>query len=320
MTIHEVWYGDSFPAKALRALLWPASLIYSLGWSVYQLWYRLGFKRPYRASCKVVCIGNFTAGGTGKTPTVIFVAKCLQELGYSVVIGCSGYGSPQSVNATVAPMGMLRAPEWGDEPAELRHALPGVPLIVGRARVTAAQLCESEFPDAVLLMDDGFQHMPLAKDLTIVLDPPTPHPLTFPAGPYREPRRSGRRRADLVLPSDDFQVVFSDLVFSGTGGQSAGTPTEARVITAIGRPELFRAALESSGVALAEFSALPDHDELNIDLAKEGGDIPWVVTRKDWVKLSAYTDITKAKVVIANRSATIEPFEAFQKWLKIKLG
>ena len=320
MTIHEVWYGDSFLAKTVRVLLWPASLIYSFGWSIYQLWYRLGLKRAYRASCKIVCIGNFSAGGTGKTPTVIFVAKCLQDLGYSVVIGCSGYGSPQSVGATVAPKGMLRAPEWGDEPAEIRHALPGVPLIVGRARVTAAQLCETEFPGSVLLMDDGFQHMPLAKDLTIVLDPPAPHSLTFPAGPYREPRRSGRRRADLVLPCDEFKLVFSDLIFTGTGGQSAVTPPIARVITAIGRPELFRAALEAAGVAVTEFNALPDHDELNIDLAKEGGDTPWVVTRKDWVKLSAYTDITKAKIVIANRTAAVEPTQEFQKWLKIKLG
>ena len=320
ITVQEVWYGDSFAAKMIRVILWPLSCIYALGWQIYLLVYRLGLKKGYKPFCQVVCIGNFTAGGTGKTPTVVFVAKCLHELEIPFVIGCSGYGAPHSVGATVAPPGPLDAREWGDEPTELRALLPDTKLIVGRARVTAAQLCAEKFPGSTLLMDDGFQHMPLARDVSIILDPSLSHAFTFPAGPYREPRSAGRKRAVLVIPSAEFTQVFSDLAFSTPNGDPVPVLTKVRVVTAIARPDKFRDSLEATGLTIVEFLALPDHDKLDIDLATKECDLPWVVTRKDWVKLRDNCDLKQVEIVIADRTATIEPAEAFQKWLKIKLG
>ncbi len=320
MTIHEVWYGDSVAGKVVRIALLPLSWLYALGWHVYLFSYKLGFKKPYKASCKVFCIGNFSSGGTGKTPTVVFVAKCLRELGVPFAIGCSGYGAPHSVGASIAPEGALNATEWGDEPSEIRELLPEVPLIVGRARVVAAKLCEENFPGSVLLMDDGFQHMPLAKDISLILDPETSNSFTFPAGPYREPRRTGKKRADLVVPGSQFLHHFSGLSFNSVDGSSIAAPTNARIITGIGRPDKFKAALEAAGVAISEFIAFPDHDKLAVDLAEKGGELPWVVTRKDWVKLSLHCDPSKVKIIIADRTATIEPVDEFKKWLKIKLG
>ena len=320
VTIQEVWYGDSSAAKLARALLWPLSLIYALGWQIYLLVYRIGLKRAYRPHCKVLCIGNFTVGGTGKTPTVVFVAHCLSELGIPFVIGCSGYGAPHSVGATIAPTGPLAAAEWGDEPAEIRDLLPNVPLIVGRARVTASKLSSEAFPESVLLMDDGFQHMPLRRDVSIILDPPLENRLTFPAGPYREPRRSGAKRADFVIPSPDFTQLFSTLTFTDPSGEVLISPARARVITAIGRPDNFRQALEAEGVSIVEFLALPDHDKLEINLADKESDLPWLVTRKDWVKLQNHCDLNRVKIVLADRSASIEPADEFKKWLKIRLG
>jgi tetraacyldisaccharide 4'-kinase len=320
MTIHEVWYSESARNRTVRILLLPLSWLYSLGWQIYLLWYELGFKKPYKASCKVFCIGNFSAGGTGKTPTVVFVANCLHELGIPFVVGCSGYGAPHSAGASIAPDGLLIASEWGDEPAEIRKLLPEVPIIVGRARVIAAKLCEQHFSGSVLLMDDGFQHMPLAKDISLILDPETSNSFTFPAGPYREPRRTGKIRADLVIPGSQFVHCFSELSFNSINGTSLSAPTTARVITGIGRPDKFKAALEAAGVTISEFIALPDHDKLEVNLAEKEGELPWVVTRKDWVKLSLQCDPSTVKIIIADRTATIEPVDEFKKWLKMRLG
>lgn len=320
VTIHEVWYGDSLAAKLTRAVLWPLSCLYTVGWQIYLLGYRLGIKRAFRPACKVICIGNFTAGGTGKTPTVVFVARCLEDLGIPFVIGCSGYGAPHSVSASLAPGGELVAAEWGDEPAELRQLLPEVPIIVGRARVTASKLCSEHFPGSLLLMDDGFQHMPVHRDISIILDPALENSLTFPAGPYREPRKSGRKRADLVIPSERFAQVFSALSFFTPTGEPVPLLTRARVITAIGRPDKLQKALELAGVTIEDFIALPDHDKLEINLAEKGGDLPWIVTRKDWVKLQPHCDLSRVEIVIASRTATIEPAEEFAKWLKMKAG
>lgn len=307
-------------ARLIRILLLPLSWLYSLGWQIYLFSYKLRLKEPYRASCKVVCIGNFSAGGTGKTPTVVFVAGCLKELGIPFVIGCSGYGAPHSVNATVAPIGMLDAAEWGDEPSEIRELLPEVPLIVGRARVTAAQICEREFPGSVLLMDDGFQHMPLAKDVSIILDPVTSNTFTFPAGPYREPRRTGMKRADLVIPTAEFTHQFTGLTFCSVSGDSVPVPQFANIVTAIGRPDNFKTGLKNSGVKTNICLFLPDHDKLEVDLSKFGSDAPWIVTRKDWVKLRKTQNLDNLTFIIAERLASIEPRAEFVKWLKIRLG
>lgn len=320
VTIQDIWYGNTTAAKVARVLLLPLSWLYGLGWQIYLWIYELGLKKPYKASCQVICIGNFSAGGTGKTPTVVFLANCLRDLGIPFVIGCSGYGAPHSVGASVAPDGILSATEWGDEPSELRELLPKAPMIVGRARVVAAKLCEEHFPGTVLLMDDGFQHMPISKGISIILDPKTHNSFTFPAGPYREPRKSGVKRADLVIPCAQFTHTFSGLSFCAPDGSPILAPTSARVITAIGRPDKFRLAIETAGVTVTEFIALPDHDKLEVNLAEREGGLPWIVTRKDWVKLRLHCDLATVKIIIADRTATIEPVDEFKKWLKIKLG
>ena len=318
LNIHEIWYGDSVAARVVRWSLVPLSLLYSLGWAIYLLIYRLGLKKAQKPHSRIVCIGNLVAGGTGKTPTVIFVADCLRELGLDVVIGCSGYGSPASENATVAPDGQIDPAQWGDEPAEIRELRPDLPIILGRARVTAAKLCSDRFPKSVLLMDDGFQHMPLAKDLCIILDPTTGNHFAFPAGPYRESRGSGRRRADLVIPGDQFSFEFSKISFSSSTGDKVEAPAKARLLTAVGRPDNVQRGIELAGVEIVEFLAYPDHHPLDFDIGEKAHNLPWIVTRKDWVKLQSRCS-NPENIVIAERSASIEPVEEFKKWLKIKL-
>lgn len=278
--------------------------------------YRVGIKHAAKPHAPIIVVGNLTVGGFGKSPTIIYLAKLLQSMNREVVIGCSGYGGPHAEAAALAPDGSLDAREWGDEPAMIREALPKVPLVVGRRRVLAAELVHQAHPNAVLLMDDGFQHLPLAKDISIVIDAAQPiNGACLPAGPYREPR-SNRRRADAMLwvgKHDGFELV--------RGPTQIPTPAvKVTSICALGQPDQFLAGIRRSK-ELVEPLVLADHDPLqDTDLfSRVPSGIPVVVTEKDWVKLRTRDDLTGKTIVVAHQEISIEPFEAFRDWLRRKL-
>jgi tetraacyldisaccharide 4'-kinase len=203
----------------------------------------------------------------------------------------------------------------------LRWFLPNVPLVVGRDRVAAARLAFEASPESVLVMDDGFQHLPLRHDLGLVLDPARPkNGHCLPAGPYREPRFE-RKRADLVIGAGSrFEVARRPLSFvSGVTGEKVALEA-ADVLCALGRPQGFVADLERVGVRLGERRLLPDHDPLTAGTLLEGLSSPWVVvTAKDWVKLRSRGDLDLSRIVVALQQVTVEPaaeFEAFV-WQRI---
>src|SRR4051812_39429853 len=99
----EVWEASDAGAVAARTILTPASWLYALGWEAYLGIYRIGLKKPSEPHRPVVCIGNLVVGGSGKSPFTLFVAQALRGLGHEVVLSCSGYGSPASQAASVAP-------------------------------------------------------------------------------------------------------------------------------------------------------------------------------------------------------------------------
>lgn len=301
----DVWEGRGWGPAVARLALTPASWLYALGWQSYLALYQTGIKRAKTAEIPVVCVGNLQVGGTGKTPVVAHLARVLAEMGRDVVIGVSGYGSPASEGAQVAPNGELSAANWGDEAALLRWLVPESPLIVGRARVLAAEICAREFPDAILLMDDGFQHLPLQKRVAIVLDPPTSNHRCLPAGPYREPYRN-RKRADLVIPGQ-FRVESGPLTLNVDG------PVD--VLCALGRPGRFLDALRASGVEIGRIKRAPDHDPLLADDLFAGLGERIVVTGKDWVKLRERPDLATRQIIIAPQEVRIEPEAEFRTWL-----
>ncbi|HMS54582.1 MAG TPA: tetraacyldisaccharide 4'-kinase [Fimbriimonadaceae bacterium] len=317
MHITEVWEGRSFAAMAIKGLLLPFSGVYALGWQMYRSVYQLGLKKAVEPQIPVVCIGNLTTGGTGKTPVTVAITQILAASGRTIVVGASGYGSPAAEGASVAPDGPLDPLQWGDEPALLRSLLPAVPLIVGRARVKAAQLCAQHFPHAVLLMDDGFQHLPLQKHVTVLVEPSwlTNH-FCLPAGPYREPR-GNRRLANILLgPEGHFQIVQQLLTFTTINGQVAEVPKQAQMLCAIGSPQRFLESLRTSGVEVICQRALPDHDRLDAGTLFEGMEaaVPIVVTAKDWVKLQRRSDVP-TNLLIAHLAVDITPVEAFKSRL-----
>jgi tetraacyldisaccharide-1-P 4'-kinase len=194
--LERLWLSP--PSFWLRGLAW----LYTLGWRAYTGVYRLGLKRRVRMPVPVIGVGSLWAGGVGKTPVTIAVARLLQEAGVRVAVLTHGYGgSRYHTGALVDPLQHPDPAEVGDEAAELRLALPDVPIAVGKWRVRMAQAAMARWSPDALVLDDGFQHLPLARTLDLVLLPaesPLGNGYCLPAGPLREPP-DGLQRASGVV-------------------------------------------------------------------------------------------------------------------------
>jgi tetraacyldisaccharide 4'-kinase len=161
--------------------------------------------KPRRLPCKVVSIGNIAVGGTGKTPMTIYVANRIKALGYAVAVVSRGYkGEAEKKEALVSDgKTILLGPEIaGDEPFMLACRLQGIPVIVGRDRFAAGMLAVQHFHPEVVVLDDGFQHLRLARDMDFVLLDyirPFGNSHLLPRGMLREPIASLYRSDACIL-------------------------------------------------------------------------------------------------------------------------
>ncbi|MEJ5383444.1 MAG: tetraacyldisaccharide 4'-kinase [Fimbriimonadales bacterium] len=194
--LEQLWRES--PPAGLRGLAW----LYALGWRAYAGVYRLGLKRRAQMPIPVIGIGSLWVGGVSKTPLTVAVARYLQALGVRIAALTHGYGgSCYRTGALLDPREYPDASIVGDEAVELRLALPDTPLAVGKWRVPMAQAAIERWSPDALVLDDGFQHLPLARALDLVLLPaesPLGNGYCLPAGPLREPP-DGLRRADGVV-------------------------------------------------------------------------------------------------------------------------
>lgn len=256
----------------------------------------------------VVSVGNLTLGGTGKTPFVAWLAQWFREQGNRPVIVSRGYGSgSENVN---------------DEALELAQRLPNVPHVQNPDRVLAAQSAIEQHGCDVIILDDGFQHRRLGRDVDLVLiDALEPFGFehVFPRGTLREPLEN-LKRADVVALSRSMAVDDSvreeirsrarqlapdavwieidqkptQLINSSTTNQPIGSLTNMPVAAfcGIGNPEAFRSTLRRCGYELVDFRAFPDHHlyspsdlESLTAWAKQAQADAIVCTQKDLVKL-----------------------------------
>ena len=303
-------------ARLARALLRLASLGYGLAVRIRNALYDVGILKARRVDAIVLCVGNLTTGGTGKTPLVAWLARYLQGKGLRVAILTRGYRS--KVRATHAsPL-----PDHTDEPAELAAACPGTPIIVNPDRVAGATEAIRDHGAQVLVMDDGFQHRRLARDIDIVtIDATEPfgYGRLLPAGLLREPLGALRRahavvltRCDQVSPQtmDGIESTIRKINPNLTFARSAHTPSMVRLadgsqlapgglkgkkvfaFCGIGNPDGFIRTVESCGCRIVGKCILNDHqaysDSLLADLhvqAKAGGAELLLTTQKDWTKI-----------------------------------
>lgn len=185
-------------------LLIPLSHIYRVITLVRTRLYQKGVKQSRQLPCPVISIGNIIAGGTGKTPVAMHLALMLRGMGFQPVILSRGYKGEKSATGGIVSDGrtlFMTEKECGDEPLMMAKALK-MPVVIGQDRYRAGCLAVESFDPDVIILDDGFQHLRLKRDLDIVLldhDYPFGNQRLLPAGLLREPPRTALNRADMVI-------------------------------------------------------------------------------------------------------------------------
>ncbi len=205
-SIVAVMHEDPSASRRLAVVLKGLAILYGIGVQCRTQLFRKRWRVSHRLPCKVVSIGNITLGGTGKTPMSVYMARLIHGFGCRVAIVSRGYKGSAEKNGGVVSDGqalLMDPSSAGDEPFLMaQQLLPlGIPVIVGRDRVRAGRQAVQRYQTEVIVLDDGFQHMRLARDLDIVLldaQQPFGNGYLVPRGTLREPL-SSLSRADACL-------------------------------------------------------------------------------------------------------------------------
>jgi tetraacyldisaccharide 4'-kinase len=216
--IRRIWDGESKVAAIsfLYCLLYILSFPYRLAVGVRNFLYDNGLLRSNKLSCPVISIGNLTAGGTGKTPLTILLGRMLKEKGFRPAILSRGYGRQGVKSIGVVSNGssiLMDHREAGDEPFLMSQLLPQVPVIVGASRFLAGKKAIEELGADILILDDGFQHRGLYRDIDIVLlgsSRPLGNGRLLPGGSLRESPQA-LRRADIIVMTGSSRKADSRL-------------------------------------------------------------------------------------------------------------
>jgi tetraacyldisaccharide 4'-kinase len=264
-----------------RDLLAPLGLLVGGAASLRVELYRRRVLTQSRLQGPVISVGNLSVGGSGKTPIVARFARMLGENGHAVSILTRGYGGSFRGDCLVVSDGTSVSADAalaGDEPVMLARALPAAVVAVGPRRDVVGREVERRFGPRVHLLDDGFQHLRLVRDLDIVcLSLPDLRDRPLPAGRLREPRSALRRAQALVLwresESDhDIAAIVRELGSDRThvaarkvlgfftpAGEVAAAPARAFILCGIARPERLVADVIAGGTSLAGQARFRDH-------------------------------------------------------------
>ena len=294
--------------------LWPLSCLYGVIVRVRLYAYSTGLKTIYRAKVPVVSVGNLTVGGTGKTPMADFLAKWMLRHGIKAAIVSRGYGGEYTdpvMRVMLEGEQATKPANCGDEPFLLARKNPSVPVFVARRRALGVEAAEEAGAELIIL-DDGFQHRAVHRDLDIVLldsERPFGNGHMLPVGQLREPSSSLKRSHLLIMTRtlpDRKSPLITDkptLLSHHKISQSLSTLSGALLpmtdlvgkscvaFAGIARPEDFFAALKENHLTLKEEIPLADHqvyDEALLSrLSKscQGADV-LITTEKDAVKLA----------------------------------
>jgi len=288
--------------------------------------YRRGWLRSTRLGVPVVSVGNLTFGGTGKTPTVIALVRDLVRRGRHPAVLTRGYGrSTTEPLVLIGPNTGVPVEAAGDEPLELANRLPGVPVVVDVDRVRGGIEAQTRGAD-VLVLDDGFQHLKLERDLNLALvdaGDPWGGGRMPPGGRLREPI-DGLARADAVLVTkvpaegsgmlDEIRHAIAEVAGEvpvlaarleptairrpeGVAGPDVLAGARVLAVAALGRPEGFAELLRDAGAQVVETRWFADHHQLTGDeideVSRRADELEAVIvtTAKDAVKMPRDTAV-----------------------------
>jgi tetraacyldisaccharide 4'-kinase len=325
-------------SRFLRVCFVPPSLAYALVQRVRAGLYGAGVLKTCKLPLPVISIGNMTVGGTGKTPFTAHVARLLMSQGLKVAVLSRGYGGTREGQTAVVSDGRqihLSAEECGDEPSLLARSIPGLAVVIGSDRYAAGLLALKGCNPDVFLLDDGFQHLRLHRDLNILLldcTRPFGNGWTLPAGLLREVERAAER-ADLVvltrcpedilppspvpgIPSCHARHALDDLL-PLTGGDpihfESLRGSSVVAFSGIAEPQAFVDGLQHQGLQVIAALNLPDHvvysddrlAEIEDMLRTSGADFA-ITTEKDGVKLDRLPEASAQKILLARLRLAID--------------
>ena len=304
--------------------------------------------------CKIISIGNITVGGSGKTPTVEYLSKVLQSKGLKVGIISRGY-KRKSKSTIVVTDGKEKPESWehvGDEPFLLAHKLKNIPVVVGSSRYEAGLIMIEKFQPDVILMDDGFQHLSLNRDLDIVLvnskDIRSDHKL-IPSGRLREPI-SNLDRADLIIitksniyqPSNYLKnkienfnrpIIYNEIRIEDLLQYKNNEINKLEKIankkvylfSALGDNESFKKIMNNTDADIVGHSKYPDHYEYTFDdlkniekKAKISNAEFLITTEKDLVKINP--QYNKIDIYAVRIKMLFKPENSFSEYIEALLS
>jgi tetraacyldisaccharide 4'-kinase len=314
-------------------------------------WYGRLPTRTRHLEQPVVSVGNLTVGGSGKTPVVAALARLLSAAGESPSILTRGYGRRRTSEGVVVVSDgrqiLVPARESGDEPQMLARALPRVPILVSPDRYLAGRLAEGKFGCTVHLLDDGFQHVQLARDIDLlVMSAADLTERLLPWGRLRESLETASG-ADALLVSDTSDVAesiaerlgvtsrfciapcYEPLRFLSRQAGSVGRGRRVVAVAGIARPERFFSALrvEGQGWDVAREIVFRDHHwfsrrdlaAIQQAAADAGADLV-VTTEKDAMRLDGVHDASRGiPWACLPQQVEVEPAAAFAEWLHGRL-
>jgi tetraacyldisaccharide 4'-kinase len=338
----------------IKLFLYTFSIFYGLGYYLRLFLYRSGIFKSKKLKSRVISVGNITLGGTGKTPLVIYLSQKLKEREIKVSVLTRGYKRKKRELIELIEENKNRIPwmEVGDEPYLLASRLHDVPVMVSKDRRTSGVYAEKKCRAEVLILDDGFQHWRLPRDLDIVvIDSLNPfgNLKLFPAGILREPMSSLKRADILVLTKSDQISSKHELIrMLRTYNQDAPIVESTYKINSIetwfehslveeknlhgkkclafsgiGNPVSFEKSLKLLKVEVVKHRQFPDHffyqkrDILNLEkeAGKLGADF-MITTEKDSVRIPIMRDLEIPIYVFKIDLVISEEEEVF--WKKIE--
>jgi tetraacyldisaccharide 4'-kinase len=323
----------------------PLSAVYGRAARLRRSWYTRHPHARRRLGRPVVSVGNLVLGGSGKTPVVAALARLLMAYGQRPAILSRGYGRRRQSDGVVVVSDGSRvmAPVHlsGDEPQMLARSLPGVPVLVCADRYLAGRLAEAQFGCTVHLLDDGFQHLQLARGTDLVIVAPGDlGERVLPSGRLREPAEAARMADAVLVPgsSEDARRVaavlgvrmaftlatrYRPITPLGSGAVTPPHRDRARVVAVAGiaRPQRFFSALRREGWNVVREIAYPDHhwftrrnlDSIRTAAERVHADIV-ITTEKDAVRIGPRAGWAALPMEVA-----IEPAPAFTEWLLDRL-
>lgn len=335
-------------------LLSPASFFYGLGLYARVLAYANGVIKRSRADVPVISVGNITCGGTGKTPVVIDLVRMLVKAGHRPAVLSRGYKRKSKAPFTIVSDGrgnFASCEESGDEPLLIARAVPSCIVIAGSKRAVTAPLAVEEFGADLIVLDDGFQHVRLERDLDIVLidyKDDLERDKLLPAGRLREPISALSRAHAIVITkipqsADKNELSrlkqqigrfapeseIGELRFKPTiiRSQNIDEPVSAlsgkKVVAfcAIAKPQHFRSTLEDVGAHILDFRVYPDHHwygprevaELKDKLISLNADIV-LTTAKDFIKFPVPFDLKDRLFMLEIEPEWIQPLSALENY------